>query len=459
MCTANIGQRQERPAKISRLLEEISLNSIREVLPDRIIKESCQAANHTYRNRILTPIVTVMHMLLAALWPDVSFSAAWQVMWFSLKSNVCDLEVKSPSAGSLSKARMRLPLAVWRHISDWICHQAQELSKPLDKWWGLRVVLLDGMCVSMPESGSLFEAFGRGKGRCGEYRYPLARLVAMSLANTMTVISYALEAYHTDETVLAAGLLETLRKGDILLADRHFAGAHFYVRYQRAGLEFLTRAHQRLKISRVKRIVTYSENDFVGRLNIGKTYRRKDPTLPASIQVRFICSRMLIRGRVRTVWLVSSLINADYYPASEIVKLYARRWRIETLFGQLKIELSARVLRSKSPQQIRKEVAARVIALNVVRTIMLTAALDNGIDPLRISFVAAVRAIISFAPAMATERIFKLPLIYRAMLAEIAANIVEERPGRNEPRGVVRDPRQYPLLKITRAQWRKQNAA
>jgi len=459
MYTASIDKRREEPVKISMLLEENSLNSIRKVLPDRIIREGCQAADYTYRNRILTPIVTVMHMLLAALWPEASFSAAWQVMWFSLKSNACNLEVQSPSAGSLSKARRRLPLGLWRHISDWISRQAQELSKPLDKWLGLRVVLLDGMCVSMPESASLFKAFGRGKGRCGAYRYPLARLVAMSLANTMTVISYALGSYHTDETVLAAGLLETLRKGDILLADRHFAGAHFYVRYQRAGLEFLTRAHQRLKISRLKRIVTYSKSDFVGRLNIGKMYQRKDPTLPSSIQARFICSRMLIRGRLRTIWLVSSLLDADCYPAEEIVKLYARRWRIETLFGQLKIEMSARVLRSKSPQQIRKEVAARVIALNVVRTIMLTAALENGVDPLRISFVAAVRAIISFAPAMAMERIFKLPLIYRAMLTEIAANIVEERPGRNEPRQVVRDPRQYPLLKITRAQWRKHNAA
>jgi hypothetical protein len=459
MYTVSIDKRQGESAKISMLLEEISLNSIRKVLPDRIINDGCQVANHTYRNRILTPIVTVMHMLLTALWPDTSFFAAWQVMWFTLKSNACDLEGKSPSAGSLSKARMRLPLAVWRHICDWISHQAQELSKPLDKWRGLRVVLLDGMCVSMPKSASLFDAFGRGKGRCGEYRHPLARLVAMSLANTMTVISYALGSYNTDETVLAAGLLETLQKGDILLADRHFAGAHFYVRYQRAGLEFLTRAHQRLKISRLKRIVTYSENDFVGRLNIGKMYQRKDPTLPASIQVRLICSKMLIRGRLRTVWLVSSLLEADSYPAEEIVKLYARRWRIETLFGQLKIEMSARVLRSKSPQQIRKEVAARVTALNVVRTIMITAALDNGVDPLRISFVAAVRAIITFAPAMATERIFKLPLIYRAMLAEIAANIVEERPGRNEPRQVVRDARQYPLLKITRAQWRRQNVA
>jgi hypothetical protein len=459
MYTASIDKRRGEPVKISMLLEENSLNSIRRVLPDRIIREGCQAADYTYRNRILTPIVTVMHMLLAALWPEASFLAAWQVMWFSLKSNAGNLEVQSASPGSLSKARMRLPLAVWHHIFDWISHQAQELSQPLDKWLGLRVVLLDGMCVSMPESASLFKAFGRGKGRCGRYRYPLARLVAMSLANTMTVISYALGSYHTDETFLAAGLLETLRKGDILLADRHFAGAHFYVRYQRAGLEFLTRAHQRLKISRLKRIVTYSKNDFVGRLNIGKMYRRKDPTLPASIQVRLICSKMLIRGRLRTIWLVSSLLDADCYPAEEIVKLYARRWRIETLFGELKIEMSARVLRSKSPQQIRKEVAARVIALNVVRTIMLTAALDNGVDPLRISFVAAVRAIISFAPAMATERIFKLPLIYRAMLAEIAAHIVEERPGRNEPRQVVRDPRQYPLLKITRAQWRKQNAA
>lgn len=459
MYTASIGQSQERPAKISRLLEEISLNSIRKVLPDRIIKEGCSAADYTYRDRILTPIVTVMHMLLAALWPEASFWAAWQVMWCSVKSHACDLQAKSPSAGSLGKARKRLPLAVWRHIFDWVSRQAQEISKPLDKWRGLRVVLLDGMCVSMPESASLFEAFGRGKGRCGEYRYPLARLVAMSLANTMTVVSYALGPYHTDETVLAAGLLKTLRKGDILLADRHFAGAHFYVRYQRTGLEFLTRVHQRLKISRIKRIVTYSKGDFVGRLNIGKTYRRKDPTLPASIQVRFICSKMLIRGRFRTVWLVSSLLDADCYPAEEIVKLYARRWHIETLFGQLKVELSARILRSKSPQQIRKEVAARVIALNVVRTIMLTAAVDNGVDPLRISFVGAVRAIISFAPAMARERIFKLPLIYRAMLAEIAANIVEERPGRNEPRKLTRDPRQYPLLKTTRAQWREENAA
>jgi len=54
-----------------------------------------------------------------------------------------------------------VPLAVWRHIFDWISRQAQGLSKLLDKWRGLRVVLLDGMCVSMPELAYLFDAFRR----------------------------------------------------------------------------------------------------------------------------------------------------------------------------------------------------------------------------------------------------------------------------------------------------------
>lgn len=459
MLTGSIVQREEETVKISTLLERTTLNSIRKALPDRVVVKGCRAVGYTWRERTLTPIVTVLHMLLAALWPEESFNASWEVMWYSLKSQFPQLPDKSPSGGSVAKARGRLPLKVWQHIFEWISRQAQEVSKQFEQWKGHRVVLLDGTCVSMPDTPSLFAAFGRAKGRCGKYRYPLGRLVVLCLADTMTVISYALGAYRTDETVLAAGLLETLQKGDLLLADRHFAAAHFYVKYQRAGLEFLTRVHQRLKISRVKRVISYGANDFIGRLKIGTLYRRKDPTLPKTILVRFICSKMLIRGRLQKVWMVTSLLDNVRYPAEEIARLYASRWRIETLFKEVKIALSADVLRSKTPQQVHKEITARMVALNIVRTIMLEAALETGVEPLRISFVAAVRAIVSFAPAFATARIFKLPQIYRAMLREVAAHLVPERPARNEPRRVRRERRHYPLLKTTRQQWRNQNVA
>ena len=108
---------------------------------------------------------------------------------------------------------------------------------------------------------------------------------------------------------------------------------------------------------------------------------------------------------------------------------------------------------------IHKEIAARLIAVNIVRTIMLEAAIEQQVDPVRISFVHAVRAIISFSPAIATEAFWRLPQIYKAMLVEIAAHLTDERPARIEPRMVRREWQHYPSLKITRAKWRAKYVA
>ena len=140
--------------------------------------------------------------------------------------------------------------------------------------------------------------------------------------------------------------------------------------------------------------------------------------------------------------------------------MYACRWRIETLFGELKIGLSADILRSQTAEGLCKEIAARLTALNVVRSIMLQAAAEHGVeDPLRISFVFALRAILSFSPALGIEPIWKLRAIYHAMLDEIAAHTVPFRPGRNEPRMIRRDRKHYPMLTTTRAEWRDTYAA
>ena len=139
--------------------------------------------------------------------------------------------------------------------------------------------------------------------------------------------------------------------------------------------------------------------------------------------------------------------------------MYGRRWRIETLFRAVKINLSADVLRSHSPEAVRKELCARLIATNIVRTIMLEAGIAGAVDPLQIGFVHAVRAILTFAPALATEPIWKLPGIYTALLREIASHLIPERDRRNEPRAVRRELKHYPSLRTTRAEWRKHYAA
>jgi len=322
------------------------------------------------------------------------------------------------------------------------------------------VVLADGSCVSMIRTPELVKAFGVNQGHHGRGRYPLARLVTLCLARTMTILDYAVGGYRQSEWSLLSSLLGSLRRGDLLIGDRHFAGAPLYVQYLNHGLEFLTRAHQRLKVSKIKRILCHSPNDFLGRLNIGKLHRRKDPSLPTHIDVRFLRAVLRVRGRRQTVWFVTSLLDPVRYPAEQIIELYAWRWRIETLFRELKILLHAHVLRSQTPHGIRKEIIARLTALNVVRILMLEAATAAQLpDPLRISFVHAVRAILSFSPALGHAPLAAVPGIYQAMLIEIARHVNPDRPGRLEPRAVRRDHKDYPSLRITRAQWKARHHA
>lgn len=454
-----LGIQTQDSSEISEKITTTTLNAIREILPDCMIKQACEQIGYSYRNRILSPVVTVLHMILAAIWPEESFNASWQVLWTAVSSRFPELKGRSPSRASVSKARARLPLSLWDKLFAYISQKAQEVAEDFAYWKGHRIVLLDGTCVSMTDEPELFETFGVNNGYHGKGRYPLARIVAVCLANTMTVINYALGRYDQSEWVLAWSILNSLKKGDLLVADRYFAAAHFYHYYSSLGLEFLTRAHQNLKISRIKPIHSYSQNDFLGWLKINKNYRKRDGCLAEKILVRFIRATVRMRGKRQVIWLVTSMLDDRQYPAAQIVELYGRRWRIETLFRQLKVRLAADVLRSQSPDGVRKEVAARFVALNIVHTIMLESALRHNVDPMRISFVHAIRAILMFSPALGCEVIFKLPQIYDAMLLEIASQLVPDRAGRNEPRAVTRQRKHYPALRVTRAEWRKRYAA
>jgi hypothetical protein len=460
MRNSTIGQKGPAAPEISDSLEGVTFHSIRNVISDALVEQTCQEVGYHFRRRKITPVVTVLHMIVSALWPEESFSACWQVLWDTLVSWFPQFQGQSPSRRRVADARNRLPLTLWRRLFQKVSQQAQQRSQGYDSWNGHRVVLVDGTCLSMRCTPALVKAFGVNNGHHGRGRYPLARLVTLCLAGTMTILDYALGGYRQGESSLLLSMLGSLRPGDLLLGDRHFAGAPFYVYYRNHGLEFLTRAHQCLKIARVKRILRYTSEDFLGRLNINKLHRRRDPSLPTLIDVRFLKAVLRIRGRRQTVWFTTSLLDPVRYPADQIIALYAQRWRIETLFREVKITLSADILRSQSPDGIRKEVIARLTALNVVRILMLEAAAATQIeDPLRISFVHAIRAILSFSPALGHAPLAAVPVIYRAMLTEIAAHINPDRPGRLEPRGVRRDHKNYPSLRITRALWKVRHHA
>ena len=443
MNSRDIEWRKKKLEQIREQLESGQLNAVRELLPDRVIQKACEDCQYYFRTRLLTPLVTIFHMIGAGISREGSFQSAWH------------LSGQTRQSGSLAKARKRLPLKVWEGIHGWMMETIEMETLPEERWRGHRVIGVDGTCVSMSDEPELFEHFGRSWGNYGFARFPLARVVVAFNLKTLIMLGHDVGGYTTGEISLLRRHLPKFKTGDVLVLDRHYAGANLYAERQRAGLEFISRAHHKLEIEKLKILETFGPGDLLVEMPINPQHRRKNPALPESIQIRMIQTRAKIRDRKETFWLVTSLMNPKDYPAHEIQSWYKKRWKVEGLIEELKVWLGADVLRSKTAEGVCKELYARIIGLNLIHWLILKATRQYHRPVERISTSAALRLTATYSLKMSTAPAWQLPDLYRTLLEHMAHSLVPERPNRIEPRMIRRDTKHYPMLKITRAEWKE----
>ena len=107
------------------------------------------------------------------------------------------------------------------------------------------------------------------------------------------------------------------------------------------------------------------------------------------------------------------------------------------------------LLRCKTPELVRKEVWAHVLAYNLIRTVMAQAAAREGVPPRSISFTAAVQVLEAFRPLIdhqAPRGAARRAALYRQILRAIAVHQVADRPDRFEPRMAKSRPKRYDRL-------------
>ncbi len=91
--------------------------------------------------------------------------------------------------------------------------------------------------------------------------------------------------------------------------------------------------------------------------------------------------------------LVTTLLDPFLYPAKEVAVLYHERWHVEVVIDETRthMRLSARTLRSLTPEGVLQEIYALLLAHTVVRTLMLQAAEQAQIPATQISFTETIR--------------------------------------------------------------------
>jgi IS4 transposase len=85
--------------------------------------------------------------------------------------------------------------------------------------------------------------------------------------------------------------------------------------------------------------------------------------------------------RTKELVVITTLLDAESYPAAEIAALYRRRWQAELHLRSLKIVLQMDHLRCKTPHRVRNEFYMHLVAYNLIRQLLSVAACRAGVEP------------------------------------------------------------------------------
>jgi hypothetical protein len=287
---------------------------------------------------------------------------------------------------TISQARQRVgedPLAYLfaTTAAEWATRSADA-----HRWRGLALYGLDGTTMRVADSPENRAAFGGQKagGGRGESGYPLVRVVAMMALRSHVLSAFRFADYSTGEITLARDIWRELPEQSLVIIDRNFLVKKDLIDIETSGdRHWLSRTKSNTKWAVVEKL---GRDDYLVAWDVHGCGGPTTWTMRAIHYKRKGCERAT---------LLTSLVDAQKYPAKELVELYHERWETEIGYDELKTHLLDRqeAIRSKTPAGVRQELWGIALAYNLVRLEMERVAAEAGVLPTRISFVACLHLI------------------------------------------------------------------
>jgi len=395
-----------------------------------------------YRERIYNPFTTLMLFIEQVLGSDHSCQdavARGLSARVALGQPPCSL-----NTGPYCKARRRLPLSLLTRLAREVGARLCAGQPARWRWRGREVKLIDGTTVSMPDTSANQACFPQSRGQKPGLGFPLARLVAIVSLSAGAVLEWAIDACEgkkTGETALLWRLMPHLQRGDVVIADGYYAGYFMIAGLIARGVDIVMPQHH-LRITDFRRgqrlgvrdhVVTWSRPQRPDWMDEA-TYA----TMPETLTMREV------RAGGRT--LITTLTDARDTPKQALAELYALRWHVELDLRAIKTVMQMDILRCKTPAMVEKEIAAHLLAYNLVRAVMAQAACMNHLLPRQLSFKTALQLLNAFETTLRHGSPQGLAIRHTELLTGLGRRRLPHRPNRVEPRAVKRRPKQHWLL-------------
>ncbi len=426
------------------------------------VEAACRAAGYRWRERFWTPLQTVWTFLGQVLHVGSSCRDAVAMARAEMAA-AGRRSLPSADPTAYCQARRRLPLEVLQNSVRQLGRRLREEVSQTLTWCGRNVWLVDGTSCSMPDTPDLQAAFGQPDAQAPGCGFPVATIVVLLCWASGAVVEAVVGPVWMSELRLWRDLWPVLSPGEIVLGDRFYCSFYDIVGVMRRQGDAVFRLHQKRpddfrlgrRLGRHDRLVTWQRPTWSSRPR--GMNRRQWKALPPTLTVRLIRFAVAIPGfRAHRITVATTLLDPVAYPLEKIAALYRDRWLIELRFDDIKTTMRMDVLRGKSADVVRKEIAMHLLAYNVIRGLMWQAAATHGRPLHRLSLAGTIGHLNALEPFFylyeGTDRAVRL---HELLLEWIANDLLPHRPNRVEPRAVKRRPKPHPHLNRPRSQARK----
>lgn len=262
------------------------------------------------------------------------------------------------------------------------------------------MLAFDGTDLALPATPEIRSKFdpSSGLGNNGKGHYPQCLMMTLYDVYRRFPVARNVARANAHERDQAIELLAHVPEGSVLVLDRGFPGYRFlhYLLHEHP-VHFVVRCQTKSFFKPVERFIKSGLGEAL--IELAPPVRLRSQ-FGKTLRVRAI---RFESPRAETSVLLSDLVDAQKYPAAEILSLYAKRWEIETFYRTEKSEMKLETFHGKTINAVLQEIHASAIMVVIARVLMVLSQEHDPPDFAQPQFKNAIMALASDAAALAAH--------------------------------------------------------
>jgi len=420
------------------------LAGLEQVIAPEIIRQCLDESGRGIQRRCpLNHEVMLWVVLAMGLFTDVPIRQVFK------RARYARFQEPTPSRSALCQGRQRLGIGPVRRVFEHVVGPLGGDSTRGVFYHGLRLMAMDSTVYDLPDTDANEAAFGRPSGGDrGPGAFPQVRKISLVELGTHAEIALVIKPCHRSETVAVPALHKRLPAHSLLLWDRGFYSYSLWKQTLARGAHLLVRMKSNVVLQPIR---TFADGSFLAKVYPSPKARRHDQDGLVVRVIRYTLDDPQRTGHGELHVLMTTLLDPERYPATELIALYHERWEHELVYDEQKTHQDPKRptksahLRSETPQGVVQELLALSLGHFVVRALMTRAAERVDLDPDRLSFTGCFQTLICRLPECDASTPQSFAAWCETLLWELSQERTEPRRNRINPR----------VIKQKMSKWKK----